>query len=399
MRKSFILRRRNRIFTLGKMKLLTRKTPFGKITIGSDGGFITLLAFGDMRGRDESDPLLRRAFAELGEYFEGTRREFDLPLSFNGTPFMKKVWRVLEKIGFGKTLTYGDIARAIGSPKAVRAVGSACGKNKICIFVPCHRVVASGGLGGFSAEGGVGLKRRLLDFERDVLLKDGTPKKPNPRKENSAAEKRMPRLGDGAEMSVGACSEEAMAHLSRVDAALAAVIEKRGKIERKRYGSAFECLVNAVVNQQISGSAAAGIWRKLGAALGHITPSSISGAGIGVLRSCGLSRTKAECALEIARKAATKEVDFDSLDCLGTPEIVKILTSIKGVGLWSAQMVLIFALDRRDVLSYGDLGIRRAIMKLHGLEKLPRSEFEKYAKLYAPYGTAASLYLWESSSV
>lgn len=381
------------------MKLLTRKTPFGKITIGSDGGFITQLSFGDMHGRDETDPLLRRAFAELGEYFEGTRRKFDLPLSFNGTPFMKKVWSALEKIGFGKTLTYGDIAREIGSPKAVRAVGSACGKNKICIFVPCHRVVAAGGLGGFSAEGGVGLKRRLLDFERDVLAEGGTPQKRNPRMGISEAKKRMPRLGDDAGMTVGVCSKEAMEHLSRVDPALAAVIEKRGKIERKRYASAFECLVNAVVNQQISGSAAAGIWRKLESKLGRITPSSVSGAGFEGLRACGLSRTKAECALEIARKAATKEVDFDSLDCLETSEIVKILTSIKGVGLWSAQMVLIFALDRRDVLSYGDLGIRRAIMRLHGLKELSRSEFEKYARLYAPYGTAASLYLWESSSV
>jgi len=101
---------------------------------------------------------------ELLEYFSGSRTEFSFPVEANGTDFNRKVWAQVARIPYGKTKTYGEIARAIEKPGASRAVGTANGRNPIPIVIPCHRVVAAGGkLGGFG--GGLPLKRRLLDLE------------------------------------------------------------------------------------------------------------------------------------------------------------------------------------------------------------------------------------------
>ena len=113
---------------------------------------------------NESWPLLDEAARQLGEYFSGHRREFDLPLDLEGTEFQQRVWRAVSGIPYGQTRTYAQIAAGVGSPRAVRAVGAANGANPVAILVPCHRVVGSGGgLGGYG--GGLELKRRLLDLE------------------------------------------------------------------------------------------------------------------------------------------------------------------------------------------------------------------------------------------
>lgn len=101
---------------------------------------------------------------QLKEYFLGKRTEFDLPLYFEGTIFQKRVWNSLQKIPFGKTMTYGEVAKIIGNPKAFRAVGGACNKNKMLIIVPCHRVLGAGNkLVGFAA--GVKCKEMLIGLE------------------------------------------------------------------------------------------------------------------------------------------------------------------------------------------------------------------------------------------
>ncbi len=109
--------------------------------------------------------VLSLACTQLEEYFSGRRREFDLPLAAEGTEFQKKVWNELAKIPYGKTFSYGEIAGKIRNQKAVRAVGTANGRNPLAIIVPCHRVIAAdGGLGGFA--GGLEIKRKLLELER-----------------------------------------------------------------------------------------------------------------------------------------------------------------------------------------------------------------------------------------
>jgi methylated-DNA-[protein]-cysteine S-methyltransferase len=118
--------------------------------------------------QQSTDPLLMRAASQLTEFFNGTRQAFDLPLDLHGTEFQCAVWRALLTISTGKTQTYGDIARAVNSPKGVRAVGAAVGKNPLSVIVPCHRVMGSdGSLTGYA--GGLDRKRALLKLEGVAL--------------------------------------------------------------------------------------------------------------------------------------------------------------------------------------------------------------------------------------
>ncbi len=116
------------------------------------------------REQGSRHPVLSRTRTQLKEYFSGKRKEFDLPLEFQGTAFQKQVWKALSRIPYGKTFSYQEIAQQIGAPKACRAVGAANGKNPISIIVPCHRVIgANGTLTGFA--GGIATKEKLLNLE------------------------------------------------------------------------------------------------------------------------------------------------------------------------------------------------------------------------------------------
>lgn len=115
-------------------------------------------------GWRRGSPALSEAIRQLGEYFDGERTEFDLPLAPDGTEFQRRVWQELRRIPYGRTISYGELARRVGNPRASRAVGAANGKNPISIVVPCHRVIgADGSLTGFG--GGLPVKRRLLQLE------------------------------------------------------------------------------------------------------------------------------------------------------------------------------------------------------------------------------------------
>lgn len=117
-----------------------------------------------LRGASPQIKILGQAVHELKEYFQGQRNNFSIPLDLHGTEFQKKVWNQLSKIPYGKTYSYKDVATQIKNPKAVRAVGTANGKNPVCIIIPCHRVIAQDGtLGGYA--GGLKIKRTLLALE------------------------------------------------------------------------------------------------------------------------------------------------------------------------------------------------------------------------------------------
>ena len=144
------------------------ETPFAKIGIAEENGFVTNIFFGTSVAPDEYEtretPLIGKAHRQLCEYFAGKRTEFDLPLAPRGTEFEQSVWNALLAIPFGETRTYGETAAAIGNPKACRAVGRANGANPICIVIPCHRVIgADGKLTGYSA--GMEFKKFLLKLE------------------------------------------------------------------------------------------------------------------------------------------------------------------------------------------------------------------------------------------
>ena len=149
-------------------------SPIGSLLLaGEERLQIVGFATGSKARRADEDWVEdRRAFADvaeqLGEYFAGERRGFDLDLDLRGTPFQLDVWRALREIPYGDTVSYGDIARQIGRPKAVRAVGTANGSNPIPVIVPCHRVIgASGKLTGFG--GGLEAKSYLLNLESPAL--------------------------------------------------------------------------------------------------------------------------------------------------------------------------------------------------------------------------------------
>jgi methylated-DNA-[protein]-cysteine S-methyltransferase len=152
----------------------TIASPLGTLTlVGSDRGLAAVLWENDsprrvrlnITGEDRHHPILVEAERQLGEYFAGRRTTFSVALDFAGTEFQIRVWRALIGIPFGETRSYGDIARQLGNPKAVRAVGAANGRNPISIIAPCHRVIgASGELTGFA--GGLEAKAYLLDLER-----------------------------------------------------------------------------------------------------------------------------------------------------------------------------------------------------------------------------------------
>lgn len=142
------------------------QSPVGIIRIEENNGFIVSVTIAEKAGMNDSSPLLVEAINQLKEYFAGKRKVFDLPLKQNGTPFQQQAWDYLCSIPYGETVSYKDEAIAIGSPKGFRAVGSANGKNNICIIVPCHRVLNEGGkLGGYAY--GLEMKSYLLEMEKN----------------------------------------------------------------------------------------------------------------------------------------------------------------------------------------------------------------------------------------
>jgi methylated-DNA-[protein]-cysteine S-methyltransferase len=153
----------------------TIDSPIGELLLVGDGSALHRLSMQGGRRPVAIDPDWERdddAFEDvrrqLGEYFGGTRREFDLPLSLAGNGFESRVWDALQGIGYGETVSYGEIAARIGEPGAARAVGLANGRNPIAVIVPCHRVIgADGSLTGYG--GGLERKRLLLDLEAGVL--------------------------------------------------------------------------------------------------------------------------------------------------------------------------------------------------------------------------------------
>lgn len=168
------------------------ETPLGPMLAAASDEGICLLEFADRRGLEASYAGMRTRFAlpvvpgrnekleqletELQEYFSGRRTAFDVPVVLRGTPFQEKVWRTLQELPFGKTVSYHEMARRIGRPTAHRAVARANGTNRVCVLVPCHRVIAKDGkLSGYG--GGVWRKQALLDHEREVLGKTASSRR------------------------------------------------------------------------------------------------------------------------------------------------------------------------------------------------------------------------------
>jgi len=186
-------------------------------------------------------------------------------------------------------------------------------------------------------------------------------------------------------------------HLKKRDTQLGAVIDRIGFIKREVTPDPFTALVSSIVAQQISAKAAETVWNRMQERLGTISPATIAAATPEEIRQCGMSLRKAGYIHGIGTAVAHSELDFSLFPELPDNAIIEQLTSLHGVGVWTAEMLLIFSLERPDVVSWNDLAIRRGMMTLYGLETLSREQFARYRKRYSPYGSVASLYLWAVS--
>jgi len=346
-------------------------TPAGRVRISASGKRITKLSFvGEGAPLPENGtavaetPPIAAAHLQLMGYLKGYRKAFALPLRLAGTPFQKKVYEALLSIPYGETRTYGEIAKQIGSPGAARAVGAACHNNPLPVFVPCHRVVgACGDLTGYA--GGLELKKFLLELE-----------------------KRNTRLFP--------FGERELSHLSRADERMAELIARTPKPRYELMEDLFAALCHAIVGQQISAKAHRAIWARLLEGLDGISPEKVLSADAHAFRSFGISSRKARYLKEAAEFALSG--GLDGARELPDEAFRKRLTALKGVGAWTADMLLLFALGRKDVFSYDDAGLRSGLCKVYGLDSVSKEQFEEYGRRFSPYGSVASFYLWAANA-
>ena len=193
------------------------------------------------------------------------------------------------------------------------------------------------------------------------------------------------------------CLPQELDYLSRRDPLLGEAIRRIGLPQRELVPGLFPGLVFAVLNQQISMKAAQTIWNRFLERFGTITPQALAAATPQEIQKLGITTRKAQNLFAIASRIVSGELDLDRLEALDDAALCRELSALPGIGVWTAEMLMIFSMERRDILSWGDLGIRRGIGMLHHLESLSRAEFEGYRRLYSPCGTTASFYLWEIS--
>lgn len=194
-------------------------------------------------------------------------------------------------------------------------------------------------------------------------------------------------------------SRAALAHLRTADPVMRQLIDRAGPCELTLRRGRFQTLVRSIIAQQISTSAARSIRRRLLARLkpGNLTPARLTRETADTLRLVGLSKQKAAYILDLARKVQARQVRLDRVHRFSDEEIIEELVQVKGIGVWTAQMFLIFCLGRPDVFPHGDLGVRSALRNLYRLKDLPdRDTAHQIARPWRPFATVASWYCWRS---
>jgi DNA-3-methyladenine glycosylase II len=193
--------------------------------------------------------------------------------------------------------------------------------------------------------------------------------------------------------------EQGVKHLRRADPVLSKVIRKAGPFAMKLKRDRFQALVFSIVSQQISGKAALAIRQKLVDRLGPdgFTPAYISLLPLEDLRSVGLSKQKASYILDLAQRVHAGTLPLERLARMSDEAVIEALIQVKGIGVWTAHMFLMFSLGRLDVLPHGDYGVRSAMQRLYGLDELPnRQTCHRIAESWRPYASIASWYCWRS---
>jgi DNA-3-methyladenine glycosylase II len=183
-------------------------------------------------------------------------------------------------------------------------------------------------------------------------------------------------------------------HLKRADKKLASIIEKVGIIQRPVIPDIFEALVHSIVGQQISTKAHQTVWERMLKELGKITPAAIDTLSQEKIQKFGVTTRKAGYIKLVAQKILSGEFDIHSLYDLSDEDVCGKLSELEGIGVWTAEMLMIFSMQRPNVLSYGDLAIHRGLRMVYRHQKIDKAKFNEYWKRYTPYASVASLYLW-----
>ena len=327
-------------------------------------------------------PEVRQAIERVTALLRGEASDLStVTLDMGGVPeFHRRVYAAARTIPPGETLSYGDIAKRVGAPGAARAVGQALGRNPFPIVVPCHRVLAAGGkIGGFSAQGGVATKRRMLAIEGARL--DGAPA----------------LLND--ESTLPFDPDLAIAHLRASDPVLAHAIDEIGPLSMRLRpaASVFAALARAIVNQQLNGKAAAAIFARLCALFPRGEPSArhLLRLSDEKLRGVGLSGAKLLSLRDLARRAEEGEIPtLAEIRQMADEAIIERLSTVRGIGRWSAEMLLMARLGRPDVLPVDDYGVRKGFSIAYKCDMPSPKELAAYGTRWKPYRTAASWYLW-----
>ncbi len=183
-------------------------------------------------------------------------------------------------------------------------------------------------------------------------------------------------------------------YLKDKDTLLGAAIDKIGRIQREVHPDLFSALVSSIVGQQISTKAWQTIWQRMIDGLGQISPQTINAYPVEKLQKFGITFKKAEYIKNAAEKVLNGTLDIESLTNKSDKEVCSELSSLDGVGVWTAEMLMTFSMQRPDVMSFGDLAIQRGLRMLYHHRKISKKLFQKYKRRYSPYATVASLYLW-----
>jgi len=346
------------------------------------------LARAGLRTEAPAPPAIAKVAKALQAHIGGEAQDFsNVALDTSGLPpFLLRVQRAAQAIPAGQTRTYGELAALAGSAKAVRAAGRAMATNPWPILVPCHRVFARSGFGDYSAGSGVHTKLRLL-------WREGYR---------------------GRTSNVDFDEHAAIAHLKSADPRLGKLIDRAGPFTlqatspKSRGGPApFSALASAIIAQQLSGKAAATIYGRVAALLGPDEADSIDDPAAVLalprpkLRAAGLSQNKTLALLDLATHAMDGSLPTRrEMESMPDAAIVERLTQVRGIGEWSAQMLLMFYLGRPNVLPVADLGVQKGFAITYGRRELPSAEaMERAARAWSPFASVASWYMWRAIEI
>lgn len=188
--------------------------------------------------------------------------------------------------------------------------------------------------------------------------------------------------------------EKEIAYLKAKDEKLGAVIDTIGIVEREVDDDLFSAVIHHIAGQQISTRAQATIWKRICGMLGTVNADTILSTGIDGLQSTGITFRKAQYMLDFAEKVKEGSFDIEALKEMDDGHAIEALSSLKGIGVWTAEMILLFSMQRKDIFSYDDLAIQRGLRMVYHHRHIDRKLFEKYRRRYSLYGSVASLYLW-----